>query len=288
MPRKITNKVEYFSHDVKHGQTMFILESKYGNDGYAFWFKLLECLGDSEGHYMDLCDEAAMLFLQAKTRLSWELTVEILDLLAKLHAINQEMWKRRIVWSDNFVQRLEPVYINRRRELPEPPLLHVEMIAELDNYSRNDSDADVPTAKSTQSKGKERKVKESIYIVGQSPDDADNFEEEIEEVKEKPPPKPGKNGEKNSAKIHEIIDFLNEQANTHFAYFAKGTIKQINGRLSEGFEVDDFKRVITVKVDKWKGTEWEDYLRPETIFCAKHFDSYKQEYLREKERINGT
>lgn len=46
-PKKQT--VDYFPHFVKGGRTIFILENKFGNDGYAFWFKLLEILGESEG-----------------------------------------------------------------------------------------------------------------------------------------------------------------------------------------------------------------------------------------------
>lgn len=42
-PKKQT--VDYFPHFVKGGRTIFILENKFGNDGYAFWFKLLEILG---------------------------------------------------------------------------------------------------------------------------------------------------------------------------------------------------------------------------------------------------
>lgn len=53
MARPTKETVDYFPHFVKCGRTIFILESKYGNDGYAFWFKLLEILGDTEGHYYD-------------------------------------------------------------------------------------------------------------------------------------------------------------------------------------------------------------------------------------------
>ena len=63
-PKKQT--IDYFPHSCTHGKTMFIIEQKYGNDGYAFWFKLLELLGDTAGHYIDLNDEATQEFLQAK------------------------------------------------------------------------------------------------------------------------------------------------------------------------------------------------------------------------------
>ena len=53
MARPKKQKVEYFPHFVMSGRTIFILENTYGNDGYAFWFKLLELLGDTEGHYYE-------------------------------------------------------------------------------------------------------------------------------------------------------------------------------------------------------------------------------------------
>ena len=45
-PRKQT--VDWFPHYCRHGKTMAILEEKYGNNGFAFSFKLLEILGDTE------------------------------------------------------------------------------------------------------------------------------------------------------------------------------------------------------------------------------------------------
>jgi hypothetical protein len=36
---------------MQHGRKMHIIESKYGNNGYAAWFKLLEELGKANNHY---------------------------------------------------------------------------------------------------------------------------------------------------------------------------------------------------------------------------------------------
>lgn len=118
-PKKQT--VEYFPHQCTHGKTMFILEEKYGNNGYAFWFKLLEQLGNTEGHYLDLNNSSIYEFLQAITRTSESLFNEILDLLAKLQAIDPELWKEKIIWSQNFVDGISSVYANRRVETPTKP-----------------------------------------------------------------------------------------------------------------------------------------------------------------------
>lgn len=63
-PKKQT--VDYFPHFVKGGRTIFILENKFGNDGYAFWFKLLEILGESEGHFYDCSNASNWEYLLAK------------------------------------------------------------------------------------------------------------------------------------------------------------------------------------------------------------------------------
>jgi hypothetical protein len=47
--------------------------------------------------------------------------------------------------------------------------------------------------------------------------------------------------------------------------------------LSEGFTVDDFKRVIDHKTAQWlNDPKMTEYLRPETLFCAKKFEGYLQ------------
>ena len=121
MARPTQNTIDYFSHDCNHKQTMYILENKYKNDGYAFWFKLLESLGSAPNHFLDLNDEIACEFLAAKTNLNWSSCDEILTLLAKINAICPELWAKKIVWCQKFVDRMAGVYAKRKRELPSKP-----------------------------------------------------------------------------------------------------------------------------------------------------------------------
>ena len=121
MARPTQNTVDYFSHDCNHKQTMYILESRYKNDGYAFWFKLLESLGSAPNHFLDLNDETACEFLAAKTNLNWSSCDEILTLLAKINAICPNLWSKKIVWCQKFVDRMAGVYAKRKKELPSKP-----------------------------------------------------------------------------------------------------------------------------------------------------------------------
>lgn len=70
-----------------------------------------------------------------------------------------------------------------------------------------------------------------------------------------------------------IVDLLNEKAETHYKSTTPKTRTLIKARLSEGFDVIDFEKVIKNMCSEWKGTEMEQYLRPETLFGTK-FESY--------------
>ena len=118
-PKKLT--VDYFPHHCTHGPTMFILEQRYGNDGYAAWFKLWELLGSSDGHFFDCRNVFQWEFLQAKIHLPENSCTEILDLLAKLGEIDPGLWGQRIIWSDNFLSEISEVYKNRKTDPPKKP-----------------------------------------------------------------------------------------------------------------------------------------------------------------------
>ena len=139
-PKKQT--VDYFPHDCQHKGTMFILEQQYGNDGYSFWFKMLEILGTSEGHFIDCNNPHQWLFLTAKTRLSEDICRNILSLLSGLDAIDRELWEcSNIIWSANFVERVSEAYRNRISEIPvRPDILRKKPLIETDNKPHSDTE----------------------------------------------------------------------------------------------------------------------------------------------------
>ena len=81
-----------------------------------------------------------------------------------------------------------------------------------------------------------------------------------------------KNKLNNNIIAEQIITYLNEKAGKHFKP-VDSNIKFIKARLKDYTE-EDLKAVIDKKVKDWKGTEWQDYLRPETLFNATKFESY--------------
>ena len=79
----------------------------------------------------------------------------------------------------------------------------------------------------------------------------------------------------------EVLGYLNEKAKTNYRISSKEAQKHINARLSEGFTVEDFKTVIDKKCSEWIGTDYEQYLRPQTLFGTK-FESYLNAPVRER------
>lgn len=80
-----------------------------------------------------------------------------------------------------------------------------------------------------------------------------------------------------------VIDYLNTKMGTDYKSSSKDSQKHIRARFQEGYKLEDFYTVIDKKVREWKGTEWEKFLRPATLFGTK-FESY----LNQKGRMNST
>lgn len=77
--------------------------------------------------------------------------------------------------------------------------------------------------------------------------------------------------------IVSIIDYLNNKVSSNFKSSSKANQKLIQARLKEGYSIDDFKKVIDIKTEKWlTDTSMCQYLRPETLFGNK-FEGYLNE-----------
>lgn len=79
----------------------------------------------------------------------------------------------------------------------------------------------------------------------------------------------------------EIISYLNEKAGTKYRSSGNKTQRLIKARFNDGFNIDDFKKVIDTKTAEWSGTDMAKYLRPETLFGTK-FESYLNQEVKPK------
>lgn len=181
-PKKQT--VDYFPHIANSGKTIFILENQFGNDGYAFWFKTLELLATTDGHVIDTGNPSEWEFLIAKTRVSEDKAREILNLLGKLEAIDNELLQVGILWCQNLVDNVSDVYKKRKVDLPVRPDPNSfgqrkhEQSGVSDNGNPSTtivSDNIYPQSKVKETKVKETKAKESSNQENKPPAAANIF-----------------------------------------------------------------------------------------------------------------
>ena len=112
---------------------------------------------------------------------------------------------------------------------------------------------------------KQTKAKKPVYDPDNDPDsDCDNDKNNMS---------PPTSGGRPAYQYAEIVDYLNQKAGTRYKHSSEDTRKHIRARVNDGYTLDDFKTVIDRKVKEWKGTEWEKFLRPSTLFGSK-FEGY--------------
>jgi hypothetical protein len=162
MARITRDTVDYFPHyaNASEGDTLTILQSRYGNDGYAFWFKLLERLSSAEGHYIDCRNPIKWQIFIAKMGVKEITTVEILNLLVEMQAIDGELWKSKLIWCQKLVDNVADVYQNRRRSVPQKPITTNDNA--ITTVEMPISTPEIPQSKVKESKVNKTKGKENI------------------------------------------------------------------------------------------------------------------------------
>jgi uncharacterized phage protein (TIGR02220 family) len=78
-------------------------------------------------------------------------------------------------------------------------------------------------------------------------------------------------------RVDNILNLTNVILEKNFNMKSEANRKLVRARLAEGYDMKDFVYVLENKNKQWKDTEQEIYLRPSTLFCASHFDSYLNE-----------
>lgn len=77
-----------------------------------------------------------------------------------------------------------------------------------------------------------------------------------------------------------VLTHLNQVSGSRYQK-SKTSLENIRGRLREGYSVNDLKLVIDLKHEHWNGNETQyQYMRPETLFGPKKFESYLQSATR--------
>ncbi|MFZ0444030.1 MAG: conserved phage C-terminal domain-containing protein [Bacillus sp. (in: firmicutes)] len=85
--------------------------------------------------------------------------------------------------------------------------------------------------------------------------------------------------------IAEIITYLNIKTGSNYKSSSTKTRELVKARFNEGFQLEDFMKVIDIKTAEWMNDSlWCKYLRPETLFGPK-FESYRNQKIGKKKKF---
>lgn len=116
MARPERNTVDYFPHIIGDGKKIFYIESKYKNDGYATWFKILEQLALTEYHYLDLNNEETVMYLAARCFIDENRLFDIINDLTRLGVFDKFLWQNKYIWCPYFITNIADAYSTRKNE----------------------------------------------------------------------------------------------------------------------------------------------------------------------------
>ena len=125
-------------------------------------------------------------------------------------------------------------------------------------------------------KGIEQEKNKSVQMYGERTPEIE-IEKELEIEKEIDKTLLSGSDEPDPVPYKEIIDYLNEKANTKYRSSGAKTKTLIKARTNDGFDLEDFKKVIDTKTSQWlNDPKMKKFLRPETLFGTK-FEGYLNE-----------
>lgn len=116
MGRHEKNTVDFFPHFISNGKKMYFIEKKYGNDGYATWFKILEKLAETDNHFLNLNEDEEVIYLSAKCNISETLLLSIINDLSRIGAFHKKLWENKVIWSQKFIDEIQEAYSRRNNK----------------------------------------------------------------------------------------------------------------------------------------------------------------------------
>ena len=103
-PRK--NTVNYFPHDCQWSKELEIFINKYGNEGYAFYYRLLELLGVTPDHKYVCSKPIDYQYLVGKTEVDEKKLEVYIKYLESIGVIDEKLWKEKKIWVQSFVDSI--------------------------------------------------------------------------------------------------------------------------------------------------------------------------------------
>lgn len=157
MARPQKEGLDYFSHDTDavNDEKVEALRAVYGNDGYAFYFILLERIYRSPQFELDISDAETVQILANKIMIPVEKFHLILETALKRGCFDKENYETRKVLTSNGVKKRAAVVVEKREKMRSK---YQNKVSEAE--TKEETKEETPQSKVKKSKEKKSKEKE--------------------------------------------------------------------------------------------------------------------------------
>jgi len=119
MSRPKSKNVFYFPHYTKNTIEQDLIEHKHGAEGYRAYFRLFELVADADYHRLSIASEDEKLMFDLGMNGDSNVIEDVIRILVDRERIDKGLWeKERVIWMDDFIRTLRPVWSKRGKKLP--------------------------------------------------------------------------------------------------------------------------------------------------------------------------
>ena len=119
MARPESKNVFYFPHYTHSTKELDLIEYKHGGEGYMAYYRLMELVADADYHQLFVVTEDDKAMFDLGMNCKQEVIDDVIRILVEKGRIDKKLWEdENIIWMQDFVETLKPVYVNRKKELP--------------------------------------------------------------------------------------------------------------------------------------------------------------------------
>ena len=117
--RPESKNVDYFPHFTKGDRMLDLIEFRHKTEGYAFVYKLQEMLADAPYHKLSVKTQDEKDMFEMGIGIKKEVVDDVINILVNNNKIDRELWeKERVIWWQEFVERLSAVWYKRGKRIP--------------------------------------------------------------------------------------------------------------------------------------------------------------------------
>ena len=161
MARPAKRNCDYFPHFVTDSRDLYFIETRYGIEGYYFYYRLREFLCQCDDIIYKIEYDADLEYLYRYFALDKPKVQEMLDACADNGIIDHNLWYNvQIIWQDDLAAILKDAWKGRKTAPPEKPIVAIENKLRVSNPINPVSSYINPVSDpiNTQIKGNETKV----------------------------------------------------------------------------------------------------------------------------------